>query len=180
MSRLLLIVLFVACSREPLVPEPTDKRQPIETGYVSAAEMKVYAKPDDNSPVIIKYQTSESVPILARKGDWIEVRTGDTSGWAHASDLGSAEQAKQQEDDPMARFQRGPGAVTNLTAKGELYIEADVNTDGDVVATRLIANTTGSDALAAQNEAALRQAKFIPMVVGGTRKPFKYYHRVIY
>ena len=70
--------------------------------------------------------------------------------------------------------------VSAPAAKGEIYIEADVNTDGDVVATRIITNTTGSEALAAQNAAALRQAKFYPIVQSGERKPFKYYHRVSY
>jgi outer membrane biosynthesis protein TonB len=73
-----------------------------------------------------------------------------------------------------------PMPVSAPASHGEIYIEADVNSDGDVVGTRIITNTTGSPALAIQNEVALRSAKFHPIVIKGERKPFKYYHRVTY
>ncbi|HVS33809.1 MAG TPA: SH3 domain-containing protein [Thermoanaerobaculia bacterium] len=169
----------VACGPEPL-PEPTDTRLPIATAYVSAPELLVRSQPSESAPVVTKYQSGEGVSILVRQGEWVEIRTGDTSGWVRAADLGSAAETQLQADNPVARFIRPPGAVTNLQATGEIYIEADVNTDGDVVATRIITNTTGSEALAAQNAAALRQAKFYPILQAGERKPFKYYHRVSY
>ncbi len=176
----LLCLVLAACSRETPAPEPTDTREPIEVAYVGAPEMKVFAKPDDNAPVLVTYQNSEGVSVLARKGEWVEVRTGDRSGWVRAADLGSAAEAQQQAENPVARFERPPAPVTNISAHGEIYIEADVNSDGDVVATRLITNTTGSEFLAAQNAASLQSAKFYPMVHKGERKPFKYYHRVTY
>jgi hypothetical protein len=175
----LLALLTLACSG-PEVQPPTDTREPIETAYVTAAEMKVYAKADNSAPVITSYQTSEAVSILVRRGDWVEIRTGDGSGWVHATDLAGAAEASQLEDNPTVRFQRSPAPVTNMSAHGEIYIEADVNTDGDVISTRLITNTTGSESLAMQNAASLQQAKFYPIVVRGERKPFKYYHRVTY
>jgi hypothetical protein len=179
MRRAALLLLLAAACSEQVVP-PTDTREPVETAYVTAAEMKVYAKPDETSPVITSYQTSESVPVLVRRGDWVEIRSGDGSGWVRATDLVGAAEARRLEDNPTARFQRSPAPVTNMSAHGEIYIEADVNTDGDVVATRIITNTTGSEGLALQNAASLQQAKFYPIVVRGARKPFKYYHRVTY
>ena len=176
---LLVSTAALACGPEPL-PEPTDTRQPIGTAYVTGPELPVYAKPEETAPVVSKYQNGERVSVLVRQGDWVEIRTGDTSGWVRAKDIGSAAEAQHHEDNPSARFIKPPGAVTNLQATGEIYIEADVNTDGDVVATRIITNTTGSEGLAAQNAAALRQAKFYPIVQSGERKPFKYYHRVTY
>ena len=88
--------------------------------------------------------------------------------------------AAQAADTTVARFVKAPNSVISMTAKGDIYIEADVNTDGDVVNTRIITNTTGNDALAAQNAAALRTAKFYPIMKNGERQPFKYYHRVTY
>lgn len=180
MKRLAVLALLTLACSETAVQPPTDTRAPIETAYVTAAEMKVYAKPDTTSPVITSYQTSEGVPVLVRRGDWVEIRTGDSSGWVQGADLVGAAEAQRHEENPSARYQRSPAPVMNMNAKGEIYIEADVNTDGDVVATKLITNTTGSDALAAQNAASLQLAKFYPMVVRGERKPFKYYHRVTY
>ena len=73
-----------------------------------------------------------------------------------------------------------PMPVSAPSARGDIYIEADVNTDGEVTAVRMITNTTGSTALGQQNMDALRRAKFFPIVVKGERQRFKYYHRVTY
>ena len=70
--------------------------------------------------------------------------------------------------------------VSAPSARGDVYIEADVNTDGEVTDVRMIQNTTGSEALGTQNMQALRQAKFHPILVKGERQKFKYYHRVTY
>ena len=61
-----------------------------------------------------------------------------------------------------------------------MYIEANVNDQGEVTSTKVITNTTGSAGLAAQNEAALRSARFYPIVQKGQRVPFVYYYRVDY
>jgi uncharacterized protein YgiM (DUF1202 family) len=181
MRRALLALLFVvACSKEQPIPEPTDTRGPIETLYVTGAELQVRSQANDSAPVIAKYQNSEGVSILAKQGEWAEIRIGDASGWARLSDLGSGKEAASQEETPTARFLKGPGAVTNLTARGEIYIEADINSDGEVVATKIITNTTGSPQLADQNAAALKSARFYPIMKNGQRMPFKYYHRVTY
>ena len=86
----------------------------------------------------------------------------------------------QNEEDPQPKFRVMPMPVSAPSARGEIYIEADVNTDGDVVSTRMITNTTGSALLASQNEAALKSARFHPIIVKGERQKFKYYHRVTY
>jgi uncharacterized protein YgiM (DUF1202 family) len=174
-------LLLAACSRPDPLPEPTDTRAPIATQYVTGPELPVHTQANETSPVTITYQNGESVQVLAHQGEWTEIRVGDGSGWAKTADLGSAAAAQQQSDgEPQVRFRKPPGAVTNLTAKGAIYIEADVNTDGDVVKTRILENTTGSPALADANAAALGQAKFYPILKNGERQPFKYYHRVSY
>jgi len=148
--------------------------------HVTAPDMRVHAQATDASPVILTYQNGEGVSIMSKRGDWVEVRTGDKTGWAHASDLGSGAEAQAQSDNPTPKFRVFPSPVTNPTAHGEVYLQADVNTDGDVVDVKTIGNTTGSDALAAQNAAALKLAKFYPIVKNGERKPFQYFHRVQY
>ena len=158
----------------------TDTREAIEYLYVKAPELKVYAQTDEKSPVIGTYQTSESVSVLEKRGEWYQIRVGDRAGWVRASGLGTAAETQYSADSPTPRFVKPPPAVPNLTAKGDIYIEADVNTSGEVTSVKIITNTTGNEGLAASNAAALGQAKFYPIVIKGERKPFKYYHRITY
>ncbi|MBV8516071.1 MAG: SH3 domain-containing protein [Acidobacteria bacterium] len=177
----LLAFAALACSQEqPAVTGTVDTREPIRVSYVGAPELPVHAKADDQSEVIATYQNGEAMSVLSEKGDWVEVRSGDGSGWAHKTDLTTAEAKRSAEENPEPKFRIMPLPVSAPGAHGEVYIEADVNTDGDVTATRLISNSTGSTALAAQNENALKSAKFYPIIVRNERRAFKYYHRVSY
>src|SRR5262249_20655812 len=148
--------------------------------YVGGAEMEVHAAPSDKAPVITRFKAGESVPVMARKGNWVEVRTAIGTGWVHPNELVGAEEVQQAQKNPNAKFMHAPSPVTAPSAKGTIYIEADVNTDGDVTKTTLIENTTGSPDLAEKNAAALTRAKFYPILIRGERKPFKYYYRVDY
>lgn len=177
------LLLLAACKQEPemqATPGTVDMRDPIEVLYVVAPEAPVRAKADETSELLATYQNGEAVSILAKQGEWSEVRTGDGSGWVRTEHLGSAQEKQVAEENPEPKFRVMPLPVSAPSAQGEIYIEADVNTDGEVLSVRLITNTTGSPALAAQNSNALRAAKFHPIVVKGERKPFKYYHRVTY
>ena len=179
LATIALIAFALACSKAE-IPPPTDTREPIGVQYVTAPELNVYEKPDPAAPVMATYQYNETVPVLVRQGEWLEIRVGDSSGWIKATDVGDATKAQDSADLLQPKFQLAPSPVTNLTAKGDIYIEADVNTDGDVVATKIITNTTGSVGLAEQNAAALQKAKFFPIIKSGQKMPFKYYHRVTY
>lgn len=183
MRRLFLLLIFVAalaCNREAPATAAIDTREPIETGYVGSPEMQVHAKADDASRVQTKFLSGESVSILAKKGDWVEVRTAAGSGCVHASDLTNAEAAKKEEDNPTPKFKTPPSPVVQPGAHGTIFIEATVNEQGEVTRTKVIANETGSPGLAAQNEAALRQSRFYPIVKKGQRVPFVYDYSVTY
>jgi TonB family protein len=174
------ILLLAACRHEPAITTPTDTREPIEVAYVGAPELQVHAKANDASPIITTYLNGESVSLLARNGDWVEVRTAGASGWAHAADLMNAASAASEEKNPTPKFRTPPSPVVEPGAHGEVYIEANVNDQGEVTSSKIIVNTTGSETLAAQNEAALRRARFYPIVQKGNRVPFVYYYRVDY
>lgn len=177
----LALFLAAACANEqPVSTETMETRQAIGISYVGAPELVVREQPNDTAAVIATYQNGEAVSVLADKGEWVEVRSGDRAGWAKKADLTTAEGKTQAEENPEPKFRVIPMPVSAPSARGEIYIEADVNTDGDVVATRLITNTTGSTALAEQNIAALKTAKFYPIVIKNERQKFKYYHRVTY
>jgi hypothetical protein len=172
------LVLLVACSKPDV--ETTDTREPIAIRYVGVGDLPVHSQPADITPVITHYKHGESISILSHKGDWAEVRTAMGNGWVHQKDLVSAEEAASSKDNPNPRFEHAPSPVTAPSAHGTIYIQADVNTDGDITNTTLIDNTTGSPDLAEKNMAALKRAKFYPILIHGERKPFQYFYRVDY
>ena len=174
-----LLLLALGCSKAP-VEVATDTREPIEIKYVGAPELDVRGAPREDAAVVSKYQNGEAISVIAKQGEWAEIRTGVGTGWVKYADLTTADAAKADAENPQPKFRRTPMPVTAPAARGEIYIEADVNTDGRVTATRILHNTTGSTTLATQNEAALQRAQFYPIVQRGERKAFKYYHRVTY
>jgi TonB family protein len=185
MRRLLVVALVLAaCSKsEPPPAEPAiDTRAPIGVEYVRGAELEIHAKPDAASPVVTKYLASEAVSILSRQGEWVEVRTASGSGWAKASELASGSEitAGAGGDSTAPRFTVPPEPVSQPGASGDIVLEADVSSNGEVFGVRVIRNTTGSDGLAARNVAALEKAKFAPIIKHGQRLPFTYEHRVHY
>ncbi len=182
MKRLAVAVLLIAaCKSETVVDTtPTDTREPVAIRYVGSPELAVRAQPNDTAPVLVTYQNGEGVSVLADKGEWVEVRTGDRAGWVRAAELTSAEGKQESEDNPQPKFRVMPMPVSAPSVHGEIYLEADVNTDGEVVAVRTLVNSTGSPALEAQNTQALKAARFYPIVQKNQRVKFKYYHRVTY
>jgi TonB family protein len=177
---LLLLLLAAACKQETVVTSTMDTREPIAIRYVGSPELNVREQPDDKAPILATYQNGEGMSVLAEKGEWVEVRSGERAGWVRSADLTTAEAIKEANDNPQPKFRVMPMPVSAPSARGEIYLEADVNSDGDVIAIRTIQNTTGSPALEAQNTSALRSAKFFPIVRNNQRMPFKYYHRVTY
>ncbi|HEY0158195.1 MAG TPA: SH3 domain-containing protein [Thermoanaerobaculia bacterium] len=176
------LLLLAACKgQEPVTDtKPMDLREPIAVRYVGSPEMNVRAAANDTAEVLATYQNGEAISVLADKGEWVEVRTGERSGWARGADLVDATAAVEQEENPQPKFRVMPLPVSAPSARGEIYLEADVNSDGEITDVRTITNTTGSEALVVQNTASLRAAKFYPIVQKGERVRFKYYHRVTY
>ena len=169
---------LISCTPRSDQPGPPP-REAIAVEYVQSETLPLHKTPSDSSPVIATYASGETVSVLSRKNDWVEIRTTDGSGWAHASDLAAS--AKQVEEDNLSpRFRRAPMPVSQPGAHGDITLEADVNTDGDVTAVRVLYNSTGSASLAEGNAEALRQAHFLPIVQRGRRRNFTYEHRVHY
>lgn len=173
------IVLAAACAGE--APRAPAVRTPIAVEYVRGDSVAIHVEPSDGSPEIARYDSGESVSVLSRKGNWSEVRTANGSGWAHASDLASAVETKKAEGDNLTpRFRIPPAPVTQPGAHGEIHLVANVNSDGEILDVKVERNTTGSQSLQASNIAALRRARFIPIVRHGKRTPFVYDYHVSY
>jgi len=177
---LLVLLLLTACKPEPVSTETTDTREAIAIAYAGVSELPVYAKQDEKSKVLTKYLSGESISVLSKKGDWTEVRTVNGSGWVHSADLTTAEGAKQEETSPTPKFRVPPQPVSAPSAHGVIYLEADVNTEGEVTHVDVLADETHDTGLVQRNIAELMHAKFYPIVQKGQKKAFKYDYRVTY
>jgi TonB family protein len=178
--RVLVVALAfaAACAKEP--PPDPPARTPIAVEYVRGDSLAIHASPSDASPVVARYDSGEAISVLARKGEWSEVRTATGSGWAHAYELASAAESKAEADNVKGRFRVAPAPVTEPGARGEIVLVASVNSDGEVIDVKVERNTTGSPSLEAMNVAALRRARFYPIVRHGKRTPFLYDYHVGY
>lgn len=173
---------ILACQQEaPPASATAAERIAVETRYVRDDEATVRARPSDDAPVVMKYHNGESVTLLSKKGDWAEVRTFNGTGWARLSELATAAEASVlQPDNTSPRFKKAPAPITQTTVHGEIVLEASVNNAGEVIAVRILTNTTGSAMLAQQNIVELQAARFFPIVQHGRRVPFVYEYRVHY
>lgn len=186
---ILLIALFLAfaCARKP-APVATEtnaraaawERMAIDIKYVAAPKMDVFAQPRADAPLLTQYGIGETVSILARQGEWCEIRTTEGSGWVKAADLMTAEEAKAVIGNPTPRFLVQPAPI-NERARGEIVLAAKVNTDGEVIEVKTVKNSTGVPSLADANAASLRASRFYPMIgEKGQRMTFTYEYKVYY
>lgn len=166
----------VATETQPALPE---ERPAIAVEYVGVPTMTVYRQPD-GAQKVGSYQMYEAISVLARKGEWTEVRTFDGSGWVKATDLITGTKKAELEKDTAPKFFVSPQLVEATRARGEIVFHAKVNTDGEVIDVKTIQNTTGNLKLADANAEALKQARFYPLVERGQRKVFVYEHKVYY
>ena len=177
----LFVLAIVACTNRPEATPPQDAtRTPVDIKYVGVPSMKIYSAPSDTSTLVTEYGYTETVSILSRKGDWVEVRTVDGSGWSRAADLISGKEVEEILGKPTPKFFIPPVVVPAPDARGEISLMAKVNTDGTVVEVWTISDTTKSKKLVAANTEALRQAKFYPIVQKGQRLTFVYEYDVTY
>lgn len=177
----LLALAVIGCA--PEAPDLPPTRDAIAIRYVSKPEIQIHAEPRAGAAVLTSYRIGETVTVLSEREDWTEIRLDlERSGWVPSGSL-SAEPPQRTAADgsPEPRFRVAPNPVFSPSgARGEIVLEASVNTDGDVVEVRTLRNTTGRPDLEAQNRSELRKAKFYPLLVNGQVRQFIYEHRVTY
>lgn len=176
----MIIALLSACGSDPV--EVAEARAAKEFLYVDVPELTLREAPDESAAAVATYKLGERVSILDQRDDWVEIRIGyDASGWAMRDALSERKSTFDSAGEAQARFVTPPNAVLSPEGTtGHIYLQASVNTEGAVVGVEVIQNTTGSDALAAQNAAALRKARFYPMIINQRTRPFIYDHVVNY
>src|SRR5436190_19566793 len=104
-------------------------------------------------------RSGTSAPDERLRKDWVEVRTVDGSVW---------------------RFMVAPAGIPNGGRRGEIGLQAKVNTDGVVFDVTTVKNTTGSEPLAVANAEALKNARFYPLIQNRQHVAFTYQHHVYY
>lgn len=175
------LLLALACAAPPAAEEPAiDTREPVAIMYVAAPSSTIHAAPSASAPVLTSYGNGETVSLLATRGEWAEVRTGYGSGWLRKEDL-TSNKPSGGADGGSVRFRRRPSPIGSAGgAKGDIVLEALVNTNGVVMNVTTISNTTGSAELERRNREELGRAMFVPMFQGGQAKTFIYTYRVTY
>jgi len=182
-AALFAFLALTACTRNVAVvapPENVNNDAAIRVAYVGAPEVTIRVFPTDTSSAITTFRYTETVSVLAEKGDWVKVRTILGNGWMHKADLVDAATVDAILKDPSPRFLAKPEPVPDARARGEIAYAARVNTDGEVIDFQTLRNTTGNKALADANGLALKNARFYPMLQKGQRVVFTYEHRVYY
>ena len=175
------LLVLAACTQQRPAAQPVEPsaRMAIAIEYVAVPAMTVYAQPRSDAPIVTTYGIGETVSVLAKQGDWAEVRTTGGTGWVPQNNLITGEKQAEIDKNPVPRFFTEPVQIP-ARAAGEISLLAKVNTDGEVVDVQTLKNTTGSKKLAESNAQALRQARFYPLVKKGQRMTFTYEHRVFY
>ena len=180
----LILIAAAGCTQKPApvasdtAPVDPTEQMAIAVEYVAVPKANVYARPALDAPMIGTYGMTEAISVLEKKGEWAMIRTFSGTGWVKQADLVAGEVLEKM-DTVTPRFYVPPVEVPSRSS-GELWFQAKVNTDGDVVEVKTIKNTTGSQAVADANAKALEVAKFYPMIDKGQHKTFIYEHRGYY
>lgn len=189
MKRLLLAIVMLAACATPAPPpaEPTPQPQPaattaeaaVGTVRVSTSVLNVRNEPSLSGAVVTQVKKGDRLALLAPGDEWMHVRLPDgTTGYVSAGLVtreGVTSRARKgcpaDTDFAFAKTPR-PSFSDNQTAHGIVTVDATVNTKGDVTATKIIANTTGDEALAFLAEREIKNAKFVAPIRNCVARPF--------
>jgi Bacterial SH3 domain len=176
----LTLIALAGCAERPAAqPAEPPARLAIAIMHVGAPVLTVYAQPGTDAPIVTTYGISETVSVLQRKDTWSEIRLTEGTGWVQSTDLITPEQQAELDKNPVPRFYVPPAAVPGK-GHGQMTLEAKVNTDGQVIDVKVLQTTVRDSKTVEANVAALKQAKFYPLLQKGLRAPFTYEHKVVY
>jgi uncharacterized protein YgiM (DUF1202 family) len=166
-------------------PPPPSEAAPIGTVRVTASALNVRAEASSDAEVIAQAKRGDRLPLLEATESWMKVKlsTGQT-GWVASRFLQregeKAAGAKKRGCPADSDFAFATTPTPNLSdsAKhGLVVIDASVDTNGNVLSTKVIQNTTGDDSLAFLTEREIKSAKFIPPVRNCAVKAFIFTYR---
>lgn len=187
-------LLVVACGGNTPAPQPVPEPQPaaqaevprqqpeervIGSVRVNASTLNVRAEASASSAIVGHTRRGERLALLAESGDWLRVRLGDgATGWVSAQHVvreGAAARPRRGGCPPDSdySFAKPPKpAFAENGPHGIVVVEATVNAQGVVTATRIVSNETHDAALAAVAEGEIRGARFNPPIRNCAPKAF--------
>ena len=194
MKRVVAVLLLAACAAPPPAPTPVpppapapapsspQPETPIGSGRVNASVLNVRNSPSMQGEVIGHARRGEKVTILGESGEWLRVRTGGgETGWVssqHIARDGASASRRGCPPDSDYRFITAPRPAFNEDGPhGIVTIEASVSAQGTVTSTKVVANTTGADALAVIAAWEITAAKFAPPVRNCVARAFIFTYR---
>ena len=141
---------------------------------VTATALNVRRDPSMNGEILLQVKKGDQLPLLSENESWSKVRlpSGET-GWVssqHVSRAGAKAGAKPKRrgncpaDSDFAFVKTPMPAFTEGGPHGLVVVDASVNTNGDVTATKVVSNSTGEPGMATIVEKEIRAAKFTPPV----------------
>jgi uncharacterized protein YgiM (DUF1202 family) len=158
----------------------------VGTVRVTTTTLNVRKEPATTADVVAQVKKGDKLALLATRADWSNVRlAGGTTGWVSSklvsSDAASSPARRRGNCAPDSeyRFVQAPvpSFSDNSTVHGIVTVEANVNTQGVVMSTKVVSNTTNDAAAAALAEHEIRNAKFAPPVRNCVPKAFIFTYR---
>ena len=154
----------------PAAPAPAGPEESaIGTVRVNASTLNVRRDASVSAEVVGHVRRGERLTLIADSGEWLRVRLNDgTTGWVssqHVARDGAAARPRRAGCPPDGdySFVNAPKpSFSEGGAHGMVVIEASVDAQGVVTATRVVSNETHDDALASLAEREVRNARFAP------------------
>lgn len=131
---------------------------------VTASTLNVRSGPSTKDALVARVKRGQLLTVLDSRDAWLEIRApGGQVGWVH-SKYTAVEEPCLPDKETAEVLSTPPLSFSELSARGTVRIEAEVNADGTVEKTTVATNTTGSEDAALIAEAEVRQMKFAPPV----------------
>jgi TonB family protein len=183
-KRVLLAALILAACATPPPPAPEAAPQPVAPGQetaigtvrVTANALNVRREASASADVIAQVKKGERLVLLSAGDDWDRVRlaTGESGYVSVLHVMREGTRARRGcPADAEYQFVKTPmPAFSDSGAHGVVTVDASVDARGNVTSTKLIANTTGDEALGVLAEREIREAKFSPPIRNCVPKAF--------
>ncbi|MFZ2490624.1 MAG: SH3 domain-containing protein [Thermoanaerobaculia bacterium] len=171
-----------------VVPPPPVEEKVVGTATVNASALNVRAEATGEAEVVVQLKRGTKVSILDPGESWTKVRlaNGDTGFAAtrflkREGESTSKSKAKGKKscpaDSDFAFLETPMLTFSDSGAHGLVVVDATVNTNGNVVSTKLVSNSTGDEALAFLTEREIKSAKFAPPIRSCVPRTFIFTYR---
>ena len=157
------------CTSAPTPRVETAPAAAIGTVRVTAMTLNVRRDASPSSDVVAQVRKGERLALLSDSDEWMRVRLGNgDTGWVSSQYVireGARPRRPGCPPDSDYRMVNTPTpSFSEEGAHGLVTVEANVDAGGQVTSTRVLANTTRDEALAATAEREIRSVRFVAPV----------------